>query len=78
MHELSNGLFLMGIGMGTVFLFLVLLSLTTTAIYKLVGEGAPPPSSVPVSTTQSQTADNTLIAVITAAITHHRNHTGGD
>ncbi len=76
MNELYSGLFLMGIGMGTVFVFLVLLVLVTNTIYKLIGEAPAATSAPAAATAQSQTDDPTLIAVITAAITQHRNRTG--
>ncbi len=78
MNELYSGLFLMVIGMGTVFVFLVLLVLVTNTIYKLIGDEptAPATAAPAAATAQSQTDDPTLIAVITAAITHHRNHKG--
>ena len=77
-HLLSEGLSLMLVGMGAVFVFLTLLVFATTFMSKLVARFAPTPSPVPVpapsATPPSTSEDNQqLLAVITAAIHKHRS-----
>ncbi len=70
MHELSNGLMLMLIGMGTVFSFLTLLviciSLSSRVLNRLW------PEDIPEPTKDSPKQDETLIAVITSAVHQYR------
>ena len=71
---LSQGLNLMLYGMGTVFVFLTLLVICTTAMSSVIskffpaGEAADP---TPVRSVQAPT-DRKLIAIIEAAIAEHR------
>lgn len=70
---LSEGINLMLLGMGTVFVFLTLLVFVTTFMSFLVGKYAPvqePAKSVQQSVTALN--DQTLLAVISAAIHAHR------
>jgi Na+-transporting methylmalonyl-CoA/oxaloacetate decarboxylase gamma subunit len=67
MNDLGSGAFLMCVGMGTVFLFLVLLIGITEAIRMAVGTPAAP------SAPPAAAADDALeAAVIAAAVTHDR------
>lgn len=74
---IAEGLTLMMLGMGAVFVFLTLLVFTTTFMSKMVGKFAPPvpsatkaPSSIP----PAQASDDTqLMAVITAAVHQYRS-----
>lgn len=75
---LSEGLNLMLVGMGAVFVFLTLLVFTTSFMSKLVAKYSPAqspviPTTTPVSTTPSNENDPQLLAVITAAIHKHRS-----
>ena len=75
MSNLYSGLFLMGVGMGTVFLFLGLLILVTEGIRRVWGEReAPaPPGAHGVPPGPSATPDETLrAAVVAATLIHHR------
>jgi Na+-transporting methylmalonyl-CoA/oxaloacetate decarboxylase gamma subunit len=66
MNDLGSGVFLMCVGMGTVFLFLVLLIVATEAIRVAVGTPAAPAPPPPAD-------DDALeAAVIAAAVTHDR------
>lgn len=70
MNELSDGLMLMLIGMGTVFCFLTLLviciSLSSRILNRLWPEEVPAPTQVPAK------QDDTLVAVITSAVHQYR------
>jgi len=75
-----EGINLMVIGMGAVFLFLTLLVFTTTLMSKLVNKFAPPapaPAAKPVIAASpnppNQVSDGQLLAVISAAIHRHRS-----
>ncbi len=72
-----EGLLLMVIGMGTVFVFLTILVLTTQAMSRLLAylpEEAPPALATvaPVTPPTGGIADDTLVAVISAALHRHR------
>lgn len=67
MDDLLSGVFLMVVGMGTVYLFLGLLIAVTEIIRVTVGTPAPP-SAPPASGGD----DAVEAAVIAAAVTHHR------
>tara|TARA_R110002072_G_scaffold82576_2_gene188083 strand:- start:16 stop:261 length:246 start_codon:yes stop_codon:yes gene_type:complete len=73
---LSQGLELMLFGMGTVVVFLTLLVLLTTLMSALVGGAtAPAPETavaLPVSAPDDAVTDPALLAIISAAIHHHR------
>lgn len=67
----------MFLGMGTVFVFLIIMILVTNAVSKIVNRFFPEPVSIPKEHTQNagtQTAQNNkrIVAAITAAIMHHR------
>ena len=71
-----EGVKFMMLGMGTVFMFLVIMILVTNAVSKIVNRFFPEPVSVPKEThnTTAQSAQNNkrIVAAITAAIMHHR------
>ena len=68
---MSEGIELMLLGLGTVFVFLTLLVIITTGMSSLVQKYLPEP--VPVTSSNSNKLDqNTLLAVISAAIHQHR------
>lgn len=74
MRDVLDGLFLMGVGMGTVFLFLGLMIASTEVIRVLFG--GPPAARVPPAPPAGPRAggrDEALeTAVVTAALLHHR------
>lgn len=76
---ISEGLSLMVVGMGAVFVFLTLLVFTTNLMSRLVARLAPPPAAAPVRIAPDVLApppkeDKQLLAVITAAIHKHRSN----
>ncbi|MFQ5509309.1 MAG: OadG family protein [Leptospirillia bacterium] len=73
MNDFSDGIFLMGVGMGTVFLFLCLLIVSTELARMAIARDEPAPE--PPSGAMS---DAELTAVITTAINHHRKQRSGD
>ncbi|OUS30898.1 hypothetical protein A9Q99_05145 [Gammaproteobacteria bacterium 45_16_T64] len=76
-----EGINLMMLGMGAVFVFLTLLVFTTTLMSKLVNKYAPPvpaPAEQPAASVNqpnepNQVSDGQLLAVISAAIHRHRS-----
>lgn len=74
---LWEGINLMAIGMGAVFLFLVLLVFATSIMSSLISKFLPEPEipSTPAPTGQqpAQANDGQLMAVIAAAIHRHRS-----
>jgi oxaloacetate decarboxylase gamma subunit len=71
---LSEALTLMVLGMGTVYVFLILLVYLTASMSLLIKKFAPlQPSGQKPSGAAVQSEDPTLLAVITAAIHAHRN-----
>jgi len=74
MSNLGSGLFLMCVGMGTVFLFLLLLIAATEGIRVMFG-GAPaaptPPAGKPGGAPKSP-GDAASAAAIIGAVTHHK------
>lgn len=71
---LSNATTLMVLGMGTVFVFLTLLVLLTSLMSTLVNRYVPQPVPLqPDANTLPPSADQTLLAVISAAIHAHRS-----
>lgn len=72
---MSEGLTLLVLGMGTVFVFLTLLVVVTTAMSSLVMKYQPIAATA-APTVKAATApdERKRIAVITAAIHQHRNH----
>ena len=71
---LSQGMTLLALGMGTVFVFLALLVIVTNLMSTLVQKYLPQPLPAPARRAISQpaAADNRLIAIITAAVHQHR------
>ncbi|MBN8411764.1 OadG family protein [Halomonas denitrificans] len=70
----SEGLSLMALGMGFVFVFLTVLVVTTTLMSRVIGRFFPEPvaeASAPRSRA-APTQDDTLMAVIAAAVHRHR------
>ena len=71
---LSDAVTLMGLGLGTVFVFLTLLVWLTSLMSTVVNRIAPARVAVSPAPAADDTADDqTLLAVITAAIHAHRN-----
>ena len=75
---LMEGVNLLTLGMGFVFIFLIFLVFAITVMSKCVARYAPPPAA-PKAKTKTQSApvsnpaqDDQLIAVLTAAVHHHR------
>ncbi|ALM51421.1 OadG family protein [Halomonas huangheensis] len=73
---LSEGLSLMGLGMGFVFVFLTVLVVTVTLMSRVIGRFFPQPVAPTAAprkaTVASPQQDETLMAVIAAAIHQHR------
>jgi oxaloacetate decarboxylase gamma subunit len=67
---ISQGVELMLFGMGTVIVFLTLLVFATTGMSALINRFTPPPSA---DGDTAPVADDTLLAVIAAAIHKHRS-----
>lgn len=69
----SQGLELMGFGMGVVFVFLTMLVFVTMAMSKLVNKFAPEPEVVPAPAAAPTTGvDPQLLKVLSAAVKEHR------
>jgi len=72
---LMEGVELMALGMGSVFVFLILLVMVTTVMSKVLGrffpEAAPAPKPAP--RTAAAAVDPETLAVIGAAIKQHRD-----
>lgn len=67
----------MFLGMGTVFVFLIIMIVATNVASKIINRFFPEPVSIPkvdTHNTQTQNAQNNkrIVAAITAAIMHHR------
>ncbi|MDA1369517.1 MAG: OadG family protein [Proteobacteria bacterium] len=69
---LSQGIELAVFGMGTVFVFLALLILATKFMSALVLKYQPDQQSPKTARAVTQTSNNTLLAIISAAIIQHR------
>ncbi|MAA70126.1 MAG: oxaloacetate decarboxylase [Bermanella sp.] len=71
----ADGLGLMGFGMGTVFIFLVVLIFATTIMSKLVTKYFPEalPAPAKVKKAPAQGVDPQLLKVLTAAVKEHRS-----
>lgn len=72
----SEGLSLMGFGMGFVFVFLTLLVLATSLMSKFVTKFLPEPVVLPKvkpATPVSGQNKDELLAVLSAAVHHHRS-----
>lgn len=71
---LSDATTLMLLGMGTVFVFLTILVFVTSTMSALVNRIAPEqPAGLPMSVMRAPAEDQTLLAVISAAIHAHRS-----
>lgn len=73
---ISDGLSLMVYGMGFVYVFLTLLVLVTGLMSKLVSKYIPEPVVVPkvkVAAKSVATNNDELLAVLSAAVHHHRS-----
>ncbi|WP_319534956.1 OadG family transporter subunit [uncultured Vibrio sp.] len=72
----SEGLNLMTLGMGFVFIFLVFLVFAVNAMSKLIARWFPEPEAKPATKTvtppPSVQQDNQLVAVLAAAVHHKR------
>jgi len=71
----ADGLGLLGFGMGTVFLFLVVLIFATTIMSKLVVKYFPEaePAPAKVKKAPAQGVDPQLLKVLAAAVKEHRS-----
>ncbi|MDQ7045684.1 MAG: OadG family protein [Sulfurimonas sp.] len=67
-----EGFKFMGLGMGTVFLFLIILIGSMNLMSFLVNRFFPEPHQNPDATVNNKQDNKKVIAAITAAITHHR------
>jgi len=76
MRDVFDGLFLMCVGMGTVFVFLALMIVTTEGIRVLFGGPAahvpPAPPASPPGPRAGGRDEAAEAAAVTAAIRHHR------
>lgn len=72
MRDVFDGLFLMGVGMGTVFVFLGLMIASTEAIRVLFGTSAAQPPSPPPGPRSGDRDEALETAAVTAALLHHR------
>ena len=62
----------MGLGMGTVFLFLIVMIFSMNLMSKIIHKFFPEPQADVNAPAASQKDNKKIIAAITAAITHHR------
>lgn len=71
---MADGLGLMGFGMGTVFLFLIVLIFATYLMSTLVLKFFPeaPPAPVKTTTAPAQAVDPQLLKVLSVAVKEHR------
>jgi len=67
-----EGFKFMGLGMGTVFLFLITLIVCMNILSVVVHKFFPEPHQNPDATVVTKKDNKNVIAAITAAITHHR------
>lgn len=68
-----EGLKFMVLGMGTVFIFLIVLIIAMNAMYSIIHKFFPEPQANVNAQTSSNKDDKTkIVAAITAAIAHHR------
>lgn len=67
-----EGFKFMGLGMGTVFTFLVVLIVLMNVMSYIIHKFFPEPQTSPDVNNASQKDNKKIIAAITAAITHHR------
>lgn len=67
-----EGFKFMGLGMGTVLLFLIILIFLMNAMSKIVNKYFPEPQASLDPVVESKPDNKKIIAAITAAISHHR------
>lgn len=73
---MADGIGLLVLGMGTVFVFLTILIFATGIMSRLLTRFAPEPVVVPAvkaAQTKSQSADPQLLKVLSAAVKEYRN-----
>jgi oxaloacetate decarboxylase gamma subunit len=75
---LAQGVELMLVGMGTVFVFLTILVLVTSFMSRLVVRYLPEPTVVTATGAGTPIAGDELIAVIAAAIRAHRSRSSSE
>ena len=67
-----EGFKFMALGMGTVFMFLIVLIFMMNAMSKIVNKFFPEPQAANLEPASTQKDNKKIIAAITAAISHHR------
>jgi oxaloacetate decarboxylase (Na+ extruding) subunit gamma len=67
-----EGFKFMGLGMGTVFLFLAIMIVCMNIMSKVIHRYFPEPHKNPAAPTQTKKDNKKIVAAITAAIAHHR------
>ena len=67
-----EGFKFMGLGMGTVFLFLIVMIFSMNIMSKIIHKFFPEPQADVNAQSASQKDNKKIIAAITAAISHHR------
>ena len=67
-----EGFKFMGLGMGTVFLFLIVMIFAMNAMSAIISKFFPEPKPSENTTSNTQNNNKKVIAAITAAIKHHR------
>jgi len=67
-----EGFKFMGLGMGTVFLFLIVMIFSMNIMSKVIHRFFPEPQADVNAPVAAQKDNKKIIAAITAAITHHR------
>jgi len=67
-----EGFKFMGLGMGTVFLFLIIMIVSMNIMSAIIHKFFPEPQPNAKSPASEQKDNHKIIAAITAAITHHR------
>ncbi|MDF1874543.1 OadG family protein [Sulfurimonas sp. SAG-AH-194-I05] len=67
-----EGFKFMGLGMGTVFLFLIVMIASMTIMSSVINKLFPEPHQNPDDTVAKKQDNKKVIAAITAAISHHR------
>jgi len=67
-----EGFKFMGLGMGTVFLFLIVMILCMNIMSKIIHRFFPEPQASATPSAPAQQDNKKVVAAITAAIAHHR------
>jgi oxaloacetate decarboxylase (Na+ extruding) subunit gamma len=75
-NHLLEGVKFMFLGMGTVFLFLIIMIWAMILQTKIITKFFPQPMVTPEAPKANQTNKNAKVAAIAAAIMHHRNSQG--